>query len=138
MAILDADAFGLSTLHQLRGRVGRGSASSICLLATRLPDGHPAVERLEVVAGTQDGLEIARADVMQRGEGDILGAAQHGGSRLKVLKVLRHADLIDLAAGWIDTHQGPDGSLEGHPALAGAVAAWEAGHAGSGDYLEKG
>ncbi len=138
MAILDADAFGLSTLHQLRGRVGRGSASSICLLATRLPDGHPAVERLEVVAGTQDGLEIARADVMQRGEGDILGAAQHGGSRLKVLKVLRHADLIDLAAGWIEDHQGPDGSLEGHPALAEAIRAWEAGHAGSGDYLEKG
>jgi ATP-dependent DNA helicase RecG len=138
MAILDADAFGLSTLHQLRGRVGRGSASSICLLATRLPDGHPAVERLEVVAGTQDGLEIARADVMQRGEGDILGAAQHGGSRLKVLKVLRHADLIDLAAGWVGAHQGPDGSLEGHPALAEAVRDWEAGHAGSGDYLEKG
>ncbi|MDI3330506.1 MAG: ATP-dependent DNA helicase RecG [Micrococcus sp.] len=138
MAILDADAFGLSTLHQLRGRVGRGSASSVCLLATRLPDGHPAVERLEVVAGTQDGLEIARADVMQRGEGDILGAAQHGGSRLKVLKVLRHADLIDLAAGWIEAHQGPDGSLEGHPALSEAVRAWEAGHAGHGDYLEKG
>ncbi|HRO30957.1 ATP-dependent DNA helicase RecG [Citricoccus sp.] len=138
MAILDADAFGLSTLHQLRGRVGRGTAPSICLLATRLPDGHPAVERLEVVAGTQDGLEIARADVMQRGEGDILGAAQHGGSRLKVLKVLRHADLIDLAAGWIEDHQGPDGTLEGHPALAAAVAAWEAGHVGSGDYLEKG
>ncbi|HEY4614227.1 MAG TPA: ATP-dependent DNA helicase RecG [Citricoccus sp.] len=138
MAILDADAFGLSTLHQLRGRVGRGSAPAICLLATRLPDGHPAVERLEVVAGTQDGLEIARADVMQRGEGDILGAAQHGGSRLKVLKVLRHADLIDLAAGWVADHQGPDGELNGHPALAEAVRAWEEGHAGSGDYLEKG
>ena len=55
-----------------------------------------------------------------------------------MLRVLRHADLIDLAAGWIDAHQGPDGSLEGHPALADAVRDWEAGHADSGDYLEKG
>ncbi|QCU78368.1 ATP-dependent DNA helicase RecG [Citricoccus sp. SGAir0253] len=138
MAILDADAFGLSTLHQLRGRVGRGPAASTCLLATRLPDGHPAVERLEVVAGTQDGLEIARADVQQRGEGDVLGAAQHGGSRLRVLKVLRHADLIELSAGWVAEHQAPDGTLAGHPALAEAVRAWEAGHQDSGEYLQKG
>ncbi|MFC7402675.1 ATP-dependent DNA helicase RecG [Citricoccus sp. GCM10030269] len=137
MAILDADAFGLSTLHQLRGRVGRGTAASICLLATRLPEGHPAVDRLEIVAGTQDGLEIARADVQQRGEGDVLGATQHGGSRLKVLRVLKHADLIDLAAGWMAEHHGEHG-FDQHPALADAVRAWEAGHEGSGDYIVKG
>ena len=137
MAILDADAFGLSTLHQLRGRVGRGAAPATCLLVTRLPDGHPAIDRLEVVAGTQDGLEIARADVQQRGEGDVLGAAQHGGSRLKVLRVLQHADLIELAAGWVAVHQSAAGTLD-HPELAAAVQAWEAGHEDTGDYIEKG
>ncbi|NUL47889.1 ATP-dependent DNA helicase RecG [Cellulosimicrobium funkei] len=137
MAVLDADAFGLSTLHQLRGRVGRGEAPATCLLATRLEDGHPALERLEVLAGTQDGLEIARADVQQRGEGDVLGASQHGGSRLKVLRVLRHADLIELSADWIGAHLAADGTLD-HPPLAEAVAAWEAGHEDTGDYIEKG
>ena len=137
MAVLDADAFGLSTLHQLRGRVGRGTAPATCLLATRLEDGHPALERLEVLAETQDGLEIARADVQQRGEGDVLGASQHGGSRLKVLRVLRHADLIELAADWIGAHLAADGTLD-HPPLAEAVAAWEAGHEDTGDYIEKG
>ncbi|GAA1662744.1 ATP-dependent DNA helicase RecG [Citricoccus zhacaiensis] len=137
MAILDADAFGLSTLHQLRGRVGRGTAPATCLLTTRLPDGHPAIDRLEVVAGTQEGLKIARADVQQRGEGDVLGAAQHGGSRLKVLRVLQHADLIELAAGWVALHQSATGTLD-HPELAAAVQAWEAGHEDTGDYIEKG
>ncbi|GAA1118917.1 ATP-dependent DNA helicase RecG [Citricoccus alkalitolerans] len=137
MAILDADAFGLSTLHQLRGRVGRGTAPATCLLVTRLPDGHPAIDRLEVVAGTQDGLEIARADVQHRGEGDVLGAAQHGGSRLRILRVLQHADLIELAAGWVALHQSAAGTLD-HPELAAAVQAWEAGHEDDGDYIEKG
>ncbi len=137
MAVLDADAFGLSTLHQLRGRVGRGSAPAICLLATRLPDGHPALDRLQVLADTQDGLEIARADVRQRGEGDVLGAAQHGGSRLRVLRVLQHADLIELAADWVARHRTVDGTLD-HPPLTRAVAAWEAGHRDTGDYIEKG
>ncbi|WP_413543249.1 ATP-dependent DNA helicase RecG [Citricoccus nitrophenolicus] len=137
MAVLDAESFGLSTLHQLRGRVGRGTAPAVCLLATRLADGHPALERLEVLAGTQDGLEIARADVQQRGEGDVLGASQHGGSRLKVLRVLRHADLIELAADWIGVHLAADGTLD-HPPLAESVADWEAGHEDNGDYIEKG
>lgn len=137
MAVLDADAFGLSTLHQLRGRVGRGAAPAICLLATRLPDDHPALERLDVLAATQDGLEIARADVQQRGEGDVLGASQHGGSRLKVLRVLQHAALIELAADWIGAHLAVDGTLD-HSPLSQAVAAWEAGHEDTGDYIEKG
>lgn len=137
MAVLDADAFGLSTLHQLRGRVGRGTAPAICLLATRLPDGHPALDRLQVLAATQDGLQIARADVQQRGEGDVLGASQHGGSRLKVLRVLQHAGLIELAADWIARHLRADGTLD-HPPLTAAVTAWEAGHEDTGDYIEKG
>ncbi|MEV4902173.1 ATP-dependent DNA helicase RecG [Citricoccus sp. NPDC055426] len=137
MSVLDADAFGLSTLHQLRGRVGRGTAPAICLLATRLPDGHPALDRLQVLAATQDGLQIARADVQQRGEGDVLGASQHGGSRLRVLRVLQHAELIELAADWIDRHLSADGTLD-HPPLTGAVTAWEAGHEDTGDYIEKG
>src|SRR5699024_4754844 len=78
MAILDPEYFGLSTLHQLRGRVGRGDAAARCFLATRLPDGHPSLDRLAVIEETQDGFEIAKADVQQRGEGDVLGAAQHG------------------------------------------------------------
>ena len=138
MAILDADAFGLSTLHQLRGRVGRGTAASVCLLATRRPDGHPALERLEVVASTQDGLQIARADLQLRGEGDVTGAAQHGGSRLKVLSVLRHADLIELCADWVACRLAEPGRLDGHPVLLSAVRRWEQGHAEAADYLERG
>lgn len=138
MAILDADAFGLSTLHQLRGRVGRGTAASVCLLATRRPDGHPALERLEVVASTQDGLQIARADLQLRGEGDVTGAAQHGGSRLKVLSVLRHADLIELCADWVACRLAEPGRLDGHPVLLSAVQRWEQGHAEAADYLERG
>ncbi|SFV21087.1 ATP-dependent DNA helicase RecG [Micrococcus terreus] len=138
MAVLDADAFGLSTLHQLRGRVGRGGAASVCLLATRRPDGHPALERLEVLAGTQDGLEIARADLHQRGEGDITGAAQHGGSRLKVISVLRHAAVIELCADWVAVRLEQDGGLDGHTALLTAVRRWEQGHAEAADYLERG
>ena len=75
MAILDADDFGLSTLHQLRGRVGRGPGAAVCLLATRLPDGHPSLRRLEVLAQEQDGMRIAQEDLAQRGVGDVLGAA---------------------------------------------------------------
>ena len=138
MAILDADAFGLSTLHQLRGRVGRGAAASVCLLATRRPDGHPALDRLDVLASTQDGLQIARADLQLRGEGDVTGAAQHGGSRLRVLSVLRHADLIELCADWVGQKLSEPDGLEGHPELLSAVRRWEQGHAEAADYLERG
>lgn len=138
MAVLDADAFGLSTLHQLRGRVGRGEAPAVCLLATRLPDGHTALERLEVLAETQDGMRIAEADVMARGEGDVLGSSQHGfGSRLLVLKVLRHASLIQLCAAWITEAREHDPQLQAYPALAGEIAAWEAAHEATSGYLEK-
>lgn len=138
MAILDPEYFGLSTLHQLRGRVGRGEAAARCFLATRLPDAHPSLDRLAVIEDTEDGFEIAKADVEQRGEGDVLGAAQHGyASQLKVLRVIRHADLISEAASWVDQAMAADEQLSTYPQLVAAVQAWETDHEDSSDYLEK-
>ncbi|GAB2860640.1 ATP-dependent DNA helicase RecG [Yaniella soli] len=138
MAILDPEYFGLSTLHQLRGRVGRGDAAARCFLATRLPDAHPSLDRLAVIERTEDGFEIATADVEQRGEGDVLGAAQHGyGSQLKVLKVIQHANLISEAATWVDQALAHDEQLSDYPQLVEAVQAWETDHEDSSDYLEK-
>ncbi|MGO1182514.1 MAG: ATP-dependent DNA helicase RecG [Micrococcaceae bacterium] len=138
MAVLDADAFGLSTLHQLRGRVGRGEAPALCFLTTRLPDGHAALDRLDILAETQDGMRIAEQDVLARGEGDILGSTQHGfGSRLLVLKVLRHAHLIQLSSDWIAQARVNDPALQGFPALAAEITAWESAHESTSGYLEK-
>src|SRR5690625_4126003 len=138
MAILDPEYFGLSTLHQLRGRVGRGEAAARCFLATRLPDGHPSLDRLAVIEATEDGFEIAKADVQQRGEGDVLGAAQHGyASQLQVLKVIQHAPLITKAATWVDQALFEDPELAAYPQLVQAVQSWETAHEDSSDYLEK-
>lgn len=138
MAILDPEYFGLSTLHQLRGRVGRGEAPARCFLATRLPDGHPSLDRLAVIENTEDGFEIAKADVEQRGEGDVLGASQHGyASQLQVLKVIQHAELITHAATWVDLTLRNDPELSAYPQLVHAVEAWETAHEDSSDYLEK-
>lgn len=138
MAILDPEYFGLSTLHQLRGRVGRGTAAARCFLATRLPDAHPSLERLAVIERTEDGFEIAKADVEHRGEGDVLGAAQHGyGSQLQVLKVIQHARLISEAATWVDRALAQDEHLTAYPQLVEAVQSWETAHENSSDYLEK-
>ncbi|GAA4473713.1 ATP-dependent DNA helicase RecG [Enteractinococcus fodinae] len=138
MAILDPEYFGLSTLHQLRGRVGRGEAPARCFLATRLPDGHPSLDRLAVIENTEDGFEIAKADVEQRGEGDVLGASQHGyASQLQVLKVIQHAELITQAATWVDLTLRNDPELSAYPQLVHAVEAWETAHEDSSDYLEK-
>ena len=93
MVILDADRFGLSQLHQLRGRVGRGSAPGVCLLVTDVPAGTTARERLDAVASTTDGFELARMDLELRREGDVLGALQSGRrSGLRLLSLLRHED----------------------------------------------
>lgn len=138
MAILDPEYFGLSTLHQLRGRVGRGEAPARCFLATRLPDGHPSLNRLSVIENTEDGFEIAKADVEQRGEGDVLGAAQHGyASQLQVLKVIQHAELIAQAATWVNEALQDDPQLEAYPQLVEAVESWETEHEDSSDYIEK-
>ena len=98
MAIMDADKFGISQLHQLRGRVGRGQAPGLCLLITNAPVDSLAVERLDAVSKTLDGFELARIDLDQRREGDVLGAAQSGTrSHLRLLRVLRDEDLIQSA-----------------------------------------
>jgi ATP-dependent DNA helicase RecG len=98
MVIMDADRFGVSQLHQLRGRVGRGSVPGLCLLVTRSSGGSPAMERLNAVASTLDGFELSRIDLDQRREGDVLGAAQSGSkSHLRLLKVLRDEELISKA-----------------------------------------
>ncbi len=98
MVIMDADRFGVSQLHQLRGRVGRGTSPGLCLLVTRAPAGSPARTRLEAVASTNDGFALSRIDLEQRREGDVLGTQQSGTrSHLRLLRVLRDEDLIEVA-----------------------------------------
>lgn len=98
MVIMDADRFGVSQLHQLRGRVGRGTSPGLCLLVTSAPTESPARERLDAVAGTTDGFELSRIDLEQRREGDVLGASQSGSrSHLRLLRVLRDESMIERA-----------------------------------------
>ncbi|GAB2870063.1 ATP-dependent DNA helicase RecG [Lentzea nigeriaca] len=123
MAIMDADRFGVSQLHQLRGRVGRGSAPGLCLLVTEMPEMTATMERLRAVESTLDGFELAQLDLELRREGDILGAAQSGRrSTLKMLSLLRDEDIIAEArvAAQAVVDQDPD--LQQHPGLAGMVA----------------
>jgi ATP-dependent DNA helicase RecG len=95
MVILDADRFGISQLHQLRGRIGRGADASICFLVTNADSGTLAMERLEAVASTTDGFKLSEVDLELRGEGDVLGDMQSGGrSQLKLLRVIKDAELI--------------------------------------------
>jgi ATP-dependent DNA helicase RecG len=122
MVILDADRFGISQLHQLRGRVGRGSAPSLCLLVTRVEDGTPAYDRLAAVAATLDGFELAGVDLEQRREGDVLGKAQSGvRSSLKLLRVLRDETLIDEARHDAMALVAQDPDAEAHPGLRAAL-----------------
>ena len=100
MVVLDADRFGISQLHQLRGRVGRGEHSGLCLLVTSAEDESLAMQRLEAVASTNDGFKLSEIDLELRGEGDVLGNLQSGGkSSLKLLRVIRDAELIERARG---------------------------------------
>ncbi len=119
MVVLDADRFGISQLHQLRGRVGRGGRPGLCLLVTQGGSGDEgAVQRLEQVAATTDGFELARVDLETRREGDVLGASQSGGrSGLRFLRLARDEDLIVTAheAAWSTVEKDPD--LTAHPAL---------------------
>ncbi|HET8660762.1 MAG TPA: ATP-dependent DNA helicase RecG [Micromonosporaceae bacterium] len=137
MVVLDADRFGVSQLHQLRGRVGRGCAAGLCLLVTEQPEGSAARERLTAVASTVDGFRLAELDLEQRREGDVLGAAQSGRrSHLRMLSLLRDADLIrDARAEAVDLLT-EDPELAGHPDLAAAVAALVDEE--RAEYLEKG
>jgi ATP-dependent DNA helicase RecG len=98
MVIMDADRFGVSQLHQLRGRVGRGTSPGLCLLVTHAVAETSARERLDAVAGTLDGFELSRIDLEQRREGDVLGASQSGSrSHLRLLRVLRDEFMIEQA-----------------------------------------
>jgi ATP-dependent DNA helicase RecG len=98
MVIMDADRFGVSQLHQLRGRVGRGNIPGLCLLVTNTGSDSPAMARLEAVASTTDGFELSRLDLEQRREGDVLGIAQSGAtSHLRLLRVIRDEEVISRA-----------------------------------------
>ena len=137
MIVMDADRFGVSQLHQLRGRVGRGSAAGICLLVTESVEGTPARERLEAVASTTDGFKLSEIDLEQRREGDVLGASQSGRhSHLRLLSLLRDAKLITDARAEATALVGDDPDLRKHPALAASVAALVDEE--RAEYLEKG
>jgi ATP-dependent DNA helicase RecG len=136
MVIMDADRFGVSQLHQLRGRVGRGSAPGVCLLVTEALGGTATRDRLDAVASTLDGFELARVDLEMRREGDILGATQSGTrSGLKLLSLLRDEDVIGKAREEAQelVSQSPD--LAEFPGLASMVASFVTDT--KAEYLEK-
>ncbi|HZJ06075.1 MAG TPA: helicase-related protein, partial [Nocardioidaceae bacterium] len=136
MVILDADRFGVSQLHQLRGRVGRGGLPGLCLFVTHSEAGSSARERLEAVAATFDGFELSRIDLEQRREGDVLGATQSGRrSGLRLLSVLKHENIIVAARESATDLVRKDPGLSSEPALADAVRALVESE--QEDYLEK-
>jgi ATP-dependent DNA helicase RecG len=136
MVIMDADRFGVSQLHQLRGRVGRGGLPGLCLLVTDAAEGTKARERLAAIASTTDGFELSRLDLEQRREGDVLGATQAGrSSSLRLLTLIYDEKVIlkarDEAAALVDA----DPDLADHPLLAAELAALV--DADRAEYLEK-
>jgi ATP-dependent DNA helicase RecG len=137
MVIMDADRFGVSQLHQLRGRVGRGSAPGLCLLVSGASEDSPAMARLTAVAGTLDGFELSRIDLDQRREGDVLGKAQSGTkSHLRLLRVLRDEELIESARTVATKLISKDPTLASFPNLAYEVSLLKAEE--SSDFLDKG
>ncbi len=126
MAVIDADRFGISQLHQLRGRVGRGGNAGLCLLLTAAEPGSVALERVNAVASTLDGFKLSEIDLELRREGDVLGANQSGGrSSLKLLRVIRDAELIQEARKQAEQILLADPTLEKNPQLAAALAQLE-------------
>ncbi len=122
MIVLDADRFGVSQLHQLRGRVGRGDVPGLCLLVTVAQTGTPARERVEAVAATLDGFELAQKDLELRQEGDVLGSVQSGRrSSLRLLRVVKDGDLILQARSIAEQVLAQDPMLIRHPALRDAL-----------------
>jgi ATP-dependent DNA helicase RecG len=136
MVLLDADRFGISQLHQLRGRVGRGGFPGLCLLVTHAEAGSPARERLDAVAGTTDGFELSRVDLEQRREGDVLGRSQSGfRSSLQQLRVLRDEDTILEAREAATALLADDPELERAPDLRLLVTELE--HSRQSEFMEK-
>ncbi|MFL5995483.1 MAG: ATP-dependent DNA helicase RecG [Streptomyces sp.] len=124
MVIMDADRFGVSQLHQLRGRVGRGSAAGLCLLVSEMPEASPARQRLNAVAATLDGFELSRIDLEQRREGDVLGQAQSGArTSLRVLSVIDDEEIIAEAREEATTLVAADPELSRLPGLRTALDA---------------
>jgi len=137
MVIMDADRFGVSQLHQLRGRVGRGTSPGLCLLVTQCEEETPARDRLNAAAGTLDGFELSRIDLEQRREGDVLGASQSGTqSHLRLLRVLRDEALIEQARDDAESLIATDNDLSDYPALRAELAQLQRDQAV--DYLDKG
>ncbi|WP_024287840.1 ATP-dependent DNA helicase RecG [Cellulomonas sp. KRMCY2] len=125
MVVLDADRFGLSQLHQLRGRVGRGTAPGLCLLVSEAPEGSDAATRVQTLAETTDGFRLATVDLELRREGDVLGASQSGGaSSLRLLRVVRDADVIAEAREDAAEIVAQDPDLAASPALRSAIETW--------------
>jgi len=136
MVLLDADRFGISQLHQLRGRVGRGGLPGLCLLVTRADAGSPARERLDAVAATTDGFELSRVDLEQRREGDVLGRSQSGfRSSLQTLRVLRDEKTIVEAREAAVALLAEDPGLHEAPGLLGLVTELEGSR--ESDFMEK-
>ena len=124
MVIVDAERFGVSQLHQLRGRVGRGKLAGLCLLMTSAPQVSQSMQRLTAVAGSNDGFELARVDLQQRREGDVLGSLQSGGTTsLRFLSLLDDADVIADARDLAEEVVGGDLTLIEHRPLADLVDA---------------
>jgi ATP-dependent DNA helicase RecG len=122
MVVLDADRFGVSQLHQLRGRVGRGGVPGLCLLVTTAEPETLARERVDAVAATLDGFELAEIDLELRREGDVLGSIQSGGrSSLRLLRVVKDADVIQDARAVAFEIIDADPQLAAHPAIRGAL-----------------
>jgi ATP-dependent DNA helicase RecG len=136
MVLLDADRFGVSQLHQLRGRVGRGGNPGLCLMVSRAETGTPARDRLEAVARTSDGFELSRVDLEQRREGDVLGKNQSGRrSSLQNLRVLRDEETILDARAAAKDLLDADYELRQAPGLAAEVAELE--RSGQSEFMEK-
>jgi ATP-dependent DNA helicase RecG len=137
MVVMDADRFGVSQLHQLRGRVGRGTSPGLCLLVTSAEPESPARERLDAVSKTQDGFELSRIDLEQRREGDVLGASQSGSrSHLRLLRVLRDEALIESARESAAELLAQDPSLTSYPLLKEELKKLQADAAA--EFIDKG
>lgn len=137
MVIIDAENFGISQLHQLRGRIGRGGHPGTCLMTTWLDADHPSISRLRAVESTTDGFLLAESDLQERREGDILGASQSGSrSTLRVLRVIKDSKLIERARAAAEDVIDSAGGIDDYPLLRTAVEDWV--DEDMQDFLERG